>query len=38
MQPLDQVPAILRSLVAVRKALADTGCWPGEPPHGAARA
>lgn len=27
MQPLDAVPAMLASLVAIRKAMAESGCW-----------
>ena len=38
MQRLDEVPALLRSLVAVRKALADSGCWAAEHHHSPPRA
>ena len=37
MQRLDEVPALLKSLVAVRKALVDSGCLPTEHHHPAPR-
>lgn len=29
MQPLSSIPALLKSLVAIRNAMAETGCWRG---------